>query len=296
MKKILVMFAVIALLTLGSRFASAETPDECAARLDQSIAIKTYQQAATWWATVQLECEPQPETASTPEPSDTCDPATVNPVGLYFGCGKLDFCVMTPTLNIRSTPGGTITGSLSRGDIFTIDRGTLERANGYVWGKHDKGWSAIEGFNSLDELPYPEKCPEPTRQPTPSPTATRRPTRTSSATHPVLQIGQTKTFQLSGADCAITAGKSPLELLAFGAGRFGWLQDEFMIDLYPPWGGSAMSYASVPVDKGIGQMYLPDYVDFEGYYTIKVSTFTESKFYRLQVTKKAAYNISVACE
>lgn len=57
-----------------------------------------------------------------------------------------------------------------------------------------------------------------------------------------------------------------------------------------------MSYATVPVDDGIGQMYIPDYVDFEGYYTIKVSTFTESKFYQLQVTNKAAYNISVACE
>ncbi|MCY3864413.1 MAG: hypothetical protein OXG68_03150 [Chloroflexi bacterium] len=287
MKRLVLSALVLLAITF---IVLAETPDECAARLDQSIAIKTYQQAATWWATVQLECEPQPETASTPEPSDTCDPATVNPVGLYFGCGKLDFCVMTPTLNIRSTPGGTITGSLSRGDIFTIDRATLNRANGYVWGKHDKGWSAIEGFNSLDELPYPEECP----QPTPQPTRVRTVRSTSQAE--TLRIGQTKTFQLSGADCAITSDKNPLELLAFGAGRFGWLQDEFMIDLYPPWGGGAMSYATVPVDDGIGQMYIPDYVDFEGYYTIKVSTFTESKFYQLQVTNKAAYNISVACE
>ena len=56
----LALFAVIGLLTLTSSIASAETPDECAARLDQSIDIRSYAAAAAWWEQVQRECMPEP--------------------------------------------------------------------------------------------------------------------------------------------------------------------------------------------------------------------------------------------
>lgn len=44
----LIRIAVIGLLALHCVIVTAETPDECAARLDQSIAIRTYDEAADW--------------------------------------------------------------------------------------------------------------------------------------------------------------------------------------------------------------------------------------------------------
>ncbi len=45
MKRLLVLLLMLALPAISAT-AQAETPDECAARLDQSIAIKTYVEAA----------------------------------------------------------------------------------------------------------------------------------------------------------------------------------------------------------------------------------------------------------
>lgn len=57
MKKLLALLLMLALPAVSAA-AQAETPDECAARLDQSIAIRTYNEAANWWAQVEQECAP----------------------------------------------------------------------------------------------------------------------------------------------------------------------------------------------------------------------------------------------
>ncbi|MDE2820295.1 MAG: hypothetical protein OXI40_11250 [Chloroflexota bacterium] len=302
----LARIALIGLLALLSAIVAAETPDECAARLDQSTAIRTYDEAADWWAQVVRECAPQPASTITPEATEACDPSSaevqrVIGLSVYGGCGELDFCVMSPTLNIRSTPGGSIIGSLNRGDIFTIDRAKQESANGFIWAKHDRGWSALyrSSGGPIDEYTYPEECRKPTRRPTPTTAGASR------ATHQVLQIGQTKTFQLSGADCAITASRgSSIEAgkLYIAAGRLGWLKDEFMVDIFAPGGRSALSFIESKVhDDEVGsipiQLYTPQNTNEAlGLYTIQVATYTADKKYNLRVSSKATYNIAVACE
>ena len=188
---------VIGLLVLLTAAVGAETPDQCAARLDQSIAIRTYDEAAEWWAQVQRECAPEPEEPATYDPSK---PFT----GLYGWSGELVFCVMSPTLNIRSSAGGAVVGSLARGTLFTVDLASQELLDGFVWAKHDKGWSALFRYPSagrVDEFTHPWTCPRPAPEPTPTTS------RTSLAIYEILRLGQTKVFQLSGADCVITANR-----------------------------------------------------------------------------------------
>lgn len=172
----LARFALIGLLALLSAIVVAETPDECAARLDQSIAIRTYDEAAEWWAQVERECAPEPETASTPE-------ATEIPgyQGIYGWEGDFVFCVMAPTLNIRNTPAGTVVNRFNKGDHFTIDLATQTLVEGYVWAKHSKGWSALfryPGVSTIVDLAHPQVCPKPT--PRPTPTRARTTARTAS--------------------------------------------------------------------------------------------------------------------
>lgn len=298
MKKNIAMLGVIALLALVSSIASAETPDECAARLDQSIAIKTYQQAEDWWATVQRECEPQPETASTPEPTEIPDY-----MGIYGWEGDFVFCVMSPGLNIRNSPAGSVIDQLDKGNLFTIDLASQTLLDGYVWGKHDKGWSAIFRYplqGNIDDFTHPNTCPKPT----PSPTATRQPTRTSTTTHPVLQMGQTKTFTLSGADCLIAVDQvnvsQPGNLLLLTVARGGWVRDNYWVDLIPPGGRSALSFEETELsDDGENyyfQIYSPEITkDVLGFYTVDVNTGIESKKFKFRVTLRTAYNFTVAC-
>lgn len=290
MKKISLMFAVIAILTLVSIFASAETPDECAARLDREFAISSYDEAAEWWEQVQRDCKEDPQAKPT---------SSSNYIGIYGWEGEFDFCVLSPTLNVRSRPGGAVTGRLNQGDIFTVDLASQTDLNGYVWAKHEKGWSALFAYPSLEDLAHPKTCPAPTA--TPRPTATRVRTVRSVSQAEALGVGQTKTFQLSGADCAITASFAEPGQLYFAAGRMGWLQDQFMVDIYAPGQGAAMSYFETEqhgsaVGSYAHQFYTPDFANFRGDYRVEISTFTESQSYRLQVNNKATYNIAVACE
>ena len=57
----LTRIAVIGLLALLSAIVAAETPDECAARLDRSIAISTFDEAVKKWTQIQRVCAPMPE-------------------------------------------------------------------------------------------------------------------------------------------------------------------------------------------------------------------------------------------
>ena len=60
----LARIALIGLLTLLSSIVASETPDECAARLDQSIAVSTYDEAVSKWTQIQSVCAPVPEEIS----------------------------------------------------------------------------------------------------------------------------------------------------------------------------------------------------------------------------------------
>ena len=296
----LTRIAVIGLLALLSAIVAAETPDECAARLDQSIAIRTFEAAANWWAQVERECAPEPAERATYDPSK---PFT----GLYGWSGDFVFCVMSPTLNIRSSAGGPVVGRFDNGTLFTVDLASQELVDGFVWAKHDKGWSALFRYPSadnIDEFTYPEACPSPT--PVPTPTRVSRTTSTSSSTtYPIIQIGRSTTFQLSGADCAITASSgASIEAgkLYLAVGRLGWLKDEFMVDIFAPGGRSALSFVESEVHSDeVGvyshQLYTPQSTNEAlGLYTIQVATYTAVKKYNLRVNSKATYNIAVACE
>ncbi len=299
--KTLAILTLTAVLTLLSSIAHAETPDECAARLDQSIAVTTYAAAAEWWSRVERECAPQPDTAGTPEPTEIPDYQ-----GLYGWEGDFVFCVMAPTLNIRNRPAGTVINRFDKGDYFTIDLASQTLVEGFVWGRHDKGWSALfryPGYTRIDEFTYPRECPKPT----PVPTAARVRTTTAGqrATHEIIRTGATKTFTLSGADCAITASRgTPIESgkLYLAAGRLGWLRDLFMVDIFSPGNRTPLTYHENEVQgESVGlyshQLYLPENIgEAFGYYTIEVKTHTESKKYSLNVTSKSTYNIAVACE
>ena len=220
-----IILIVIGLLAFLASTARAETPDECAARLDREIAIRSYTAAAEWWEQVQRDCKvvPQPETASTPEPTEI-----PGYMGIYGWEGDFDFCVMSPGLNIRNLPAGSVIDQLDKGNHFTIDLASQTLLDGYVWGKHVRGWSALFRYplqGNIDDFTHPNACPAPTPQPTPRP----RPTaiRTSRASYPLLLTGQTKTFTLSGADCAITASQSAsIEpgKLYLAVGRLGWAE------------------------------------------------------------------------
>ncbi len=186
--------AVIGLLAMLSAIVAAETPDECAARLDQSIAIRTYDEAADWWARVERECAPQPEIASTPEPTEI-----PGYQGIYGWEGDLVFCVMSPALNVRSSAGGPVVGRFDKGTLFTVDLASQELVDGFVWGKHDKGWSALfryPGTDGIDEFTYPQACPVPTATPSPiprrraTPTPARLTTSTQRTTSPRGAAGQ----------------------------------------------------------------------------------------------------------
>ena len=253
MKRLLLF---LALFTLLAAPALAETPDECAARLDRDIAITSYEEAAGWWAQVEKECAAEPAVTATYDPSK---PFTA----IYGWSDSLVFCVMSPTLNVRSSAGGNVIGSFEKGTLFTVDLGSQELANGFVWAKHDQGWSALFRFpvgDSIAEFTYPLSCPSPAPTPRMTPTPAR-------PLHDVIQLGQTKNFHLSGADCAITASRgTSIEAgkLYIAVGRLGWLKDEFIVVM--------------------------------GFYTIEVHTYTESKKFALSVNSKATYNIAVACE
>lgn len=167
---LLILILLIAALLLITSFTSAETPDECAARLDRTIAVNSYEEAARWWAQVEQECVTESSIASTPEASF---------VGLFPASGELDFCVMSATLNIRKEPGGPIVDSLSKGDIFTVDLASKIKHQGYVWAEHEKGWSALYPLQQngnadapgATSLTHPDSCPSPTAT---SRTATQR--------------------------------------------------------------------------------------------------------------------------
>ena len=64
-------------------------------------------------------------------------------VGVYGDSGTLQFCVMTDSLRVRSSPGGSVVGSLHKGTNFTVDLASKVKSGGYVWAEHDKGWSAL---------------------------------------------------------------------------------------------------------------------------------------------------------
>lgn len=162
------VLSALVLLSLICGMSLAETPDQCAARLDQTIAIKTYDEAAEWWVLVQEECG---RPASQPDAEPTYDPSK-GYTAIYGWNGTLDFCVMSPTLNIRAVPNGAVFDRFDKGDVFSVDLASQTLVAGFVWGKHDKGWSALfsyPGGERIDELTYPEACPTPT----PRPTATR---------------------------------------------------------------------------------------------------------------------------
>jgi len=57
----LTQIAVIGLLALLSAIVAAETPDQCAARLDLDIRVETFAQATAWYEQVQRECATEPE-------------------------------------------------------------------------------------------------------------------------------------------------------------------------------------------------------------------------------------------
>ncbi len=220
----------LAILLLAASTAAAETPDECAARLDQTIAVTSFQEAANWWKQVERECTPDP----TPAQEATYDPNKPF-TGIYGWSGDFVFCVMSASLNIRNRPGGEIVGRFDKGAHFTIDLATQQLASGYVWAKHDKGWSALFPYGNsgddLTSLTFPVSCPTPTPKPTPRPRATASSPRTSSAQHEVFQIGQTKNFTLSGAHCAMTASRGNSLTqgeLYIAVGRLGWLRDSFI--------------------------------------------------------------------
>lgn len=214
---------------------------------------------------------------------------------------------MSQALNIRSTPNGTVVDRFDYGDVFSADLASQVLVSGYVWAKHDKGWSVLfrsPSSGRIDEFTHPEACPSPM----PIPTATRasRTTSTrSSATYPIIQLGRPTTFQLSGADCAIIASSgTSIEAgqLYLAVGRLGWLKDEFMVDIFAPGGRATLAYVESEVhgdDVGVysHQLYSPSSTsEALGHYTVRVATYTEEKRYTLRVTSKATYNIAVACE
>ena len=302
----LIRIALIGLLALLSAIVAAETPDECAARLDQSIAIRTYEEAADWWAQVQRECAPEPSAGAEYNPDKPF-------AGIYGWSGDFVFCVVSPTLNVRKSAGGPVMGRLDKGTLFTVDLASQELVDGFVWAEHDKGWSALFRYpvsDNIDEFTSPQACPSPTLVPSPTPVATAtRVSRTtstrSSATYPIIQIGRPKTFQLSGADCTIVASSgTSIEAgkLYLAVGRIGWLKDEFRVDLFAPGGRSALAYVESEVDgDDIGvfshQLYSPRSTgEALGRYTVRVATYTEEEKYDLRVTSKATFNIAVACE
>lgn len=58
MKRLLILLLTLALPAISTA-AQADTPDECAARLDLDIRVTTYAEAITWIEQVLRECAPQ---------------------------------------------------------------------------------------------------------------------------------------------------------------------------------------------------------------------------------------------
>lgn len=289
--------AADACLARHQRHRSGRDADECAARLDQSIAIKTYVEAANWWAQVEREYNPERSEPATPDPSKPY-------MTIYGWVGDLEFCVMSEVLNIRTSPGGAIVGKLDKGAIFTVDLATQEEVAGYIWAKHDKGWSAIFPYSGdipgrIVELTHPKSCPAPKQTPA------LPPAQRTTSRHEALQIGQTKTFHLSGADCAIIANRGAAidpGKVTLAVGRLGWLKDEFKVDIFAPGRQSRLAYTETEVqDDEVGlythQLYTArSSITATELYTIEAATYTESKKYTLRVNSKGTFNIAVACE
>ena len=102
-------------------------------------------------------------------------------VGIYGDSGILKFCVMTDSLRVRSSPGGSIVGRLSKGTIIDVDLATKVKSEGYVWAKHATGWSALYPLNNQNQpdihrisvFAHPKECPSATPTRTVAPTVAR---------------------------------------------------------------------------------------------------------------------------
>lgn len=57
------------------------------------------------------------------------------------------FRVIRGPLRIRETPGGDIIGVLLIGQSFVVTE--YAEADGYLWGRHEEGWSALNTLNCL---------------------------------------------------------------------------------------------------------------------------------------------------
>lgn len=123
-----------------------------------------------------------PTTTNTPTPTATSTPTLRKAgfVGVYGDSGKLEFCVMANVLNVRNSPGGSVVGRLAKATVFTVDLASKVKSGGYVWAKHDKGWSALYPLGNAEQinsLTHPKSCPTPNAVPTA--TSTRRSSVTS---------------------------------------------------------------------------------------------------------------------
>lgn len=58
--------------------------------------------------------------------------------------------INTDTLNIRSTPNGTIVGVLYKGDRVEILE--QKKVNGYLWGRCSKGWIFLHSYGKLETV------------------------------------------------------------------------------------------------------------------------------------------------
>lgn len=102
-------------------------------------------------------------------------------VGVYGDSGMLRFCVMTDSLRVRSSPGGSIVGRISKGTIINVDLATKVKSEGYVWAKHVTGWSALYPLNNQNQpeisrisvFTHPKECPSATPTRTVAPTVAR---------------------------------------------------------------------------------------------------------------------------
>jgi murein DD-endopeptidase MepM/ murein hydrolase activator NlpD len=85
------------------------------------------------------------EVAAAPPPSSASEPPAPQPQPEPEDDGKKMFMVVAASLRVRdepSTAGNPIEPSLKAGAQFEVDPNSRTEANGLVWWKHDKGWSA----------------------------------------------------------------------------------------------------------------------------------------------------------
>ncbi len=114
-------------------------------------------------ADIATVCEEFRESNITPTPRKAAF------IGIYGDSGRFDFCVMSSRLNVRTSPSGSVTDSMDKGTVFTVDLGSKVKSGGYVWAEHDMGWSALYPLNNTDRvttLTHPENCPQPALTPT----------------------------------------------------------------------------------------------------------------------------------